>query len=72
MIHYLVIGHACGEESEGLTLKFREEKTTAFIEEKFIEAQRKQWDTDPDTKIYVDWIIKSKTPMKVKARLYYD
>ena len=39
---------------------------------KFIEAQRKQWDTDPDTKIYVDWIIKSKTPMKVKARLYYD
>ena len=30
MIHYLVIGHACDEESEGLTLKFREEKTVAF------------------------------------------
>ena len=72
MIHYLVIGHACDEESEGLTLKFREEKTTAFLEEKFIESIRKQWDYDSDKKIYVDWIIKSKTPMKVKARLYYD
>ena len=41
MIHYLVIGHACGEESEGLTLKFREEKTTAFLEEKFIESTKK-------------------------------
>ena len=70
MIHYLVIGHACDEESEGLTLKFREEKTVAFLEEKFIESIRKQWDYDSDTEIYVDWIIKSKTPMNVKARLF--
>jgi len=66
MIHYLVIGHACDEESESLTLKFREEKTVAFLEEKFIESTRKLWEYDSDKEIYVDWILKSRTPIKVK------
>ena len=66
MIHYLVIAHACDEESESLTLKFREEKTVAFLEEKFIESTRKLWEYDSDKEIYVDWILKSRTPIKVK------
>ena len=66
MIHYLVIGHACDEEAESLTLKFREEKTVAFLEEKFIESTRKLWEYDSDKEIYVDWILKSRTPIKVK------
>ena len=66
MIHYLIIGHACDEEAEDLTLKFREEKTVAFLEEKFIESTRKLWEYDSDKEIYVDWILKSRTPIKVK------
>ena len=66
MIHYLIIGHACDEESEGLTLKFREEKTVAFLEEKFIESTRKLWEYDSDKEIYVVYILKSNSPIQVQ------
>ena len=68
MIYYLLIGYAEGEESEGVTIKFREEKTFAFLEEKFIESVRTQWNYDSNKKIYLDWVIKSKSPIKAKAR----
>ena len=36
-IYYLVIGHACDEESAWLYLDFEEEKTNDFLEKKFTE-----------------------------------
>ena len=36
-IYYLVIGHACDEESAWLYLDYEEEKTNDFLEKKFTE-----------------------------------
>ena len=72
MIYYLVIGYVAGHESEGLTLKFREKKTVSFLEEKFREMIKEQNFYDPNEKIFVDWVLESKSPIKCKARIYYD
>ena len=72
MIYYLVIGYVAGHESEGLTLKFREEKTVSFLREKFVEMIKEQNFYAPNEKIFVDWILKSKSPIKAKARIYWN
>ena len=67
MNYYLVIGHACDEESAWLYLDFEEEKTNDFLEEKFIEFVLEELGYDPDSnkEVYIDFIIKSKNSMVI-------
>ena len=67
-IHYLVIGHACDEESAWLYLDFEEEKTNDFLEEKFIEFVLEELGYDPDSnkEVYIDFIIKSNSPIQIQ------
>ena len=69
MIHYLVIGHACDEEQESLERWFSEkdgEQPNSYLEKLFIDQVRHDWDYDPDKEIYVDFILKSDSPIKVQ------
>ena len=67
-IHYLVIGHACDEESAWLYLDFEEEKTNDFLEEKFIEFVLEELGYDPDSnkEVYIDFILKSNSPIQIQ------
>ena len=67
-IYYLVIGHACDEESAWLYLDFEEEKTNEFLEEKFIEFVLKELGYDPDSnkEVYIDFILKSNSPIQIQ------
>ena len=67
-IYYLVIGHACDEESAWLYLDFEEEKTNHFLEEKFIEFVLEELGYDPDSnkEIYIDFILKSNSPIQIQ------
>ena len=51
-IYYLVIGHACDEESAWLYLDFEEEKTNDFLEKKFTEFVLEELGYDPDIDNY--------------------
>ena len=66
--YYLVIGHACDEESAWLYLDFEEEKTNDFLEEKFIEFVLKELGYDPDSnkEVYIDFILKSNSPIQIQ------
>ncbi len=68
MNYYLVIGHACDEESAWLYLDFEEEKTNDFLEKKFIEFVLKELGYDPDSnkEVYIDFILKSNSPIQIK------
>ena len=66
--YYLVIGHACDEESAWLYLDFEEEKTNDFLEEKFIEFVLEELGYDPDSnkEVYIDFILKSNSPIEIQ------
>jgi len=68
MNYYLVIGHACDEESAWLYLDFEEEKTNDFLEEKFIEFVLEELGYDPDSnkEVYIDFILKSNSPIQIQ------
>ncbi len=68
MNYYLVIGHACDEESAWLYLDFEEEKTNDFLEKKFIEFVLKELGYDPDSnkEVYIDFILKSSSPIQIQ------
>ena len=68
MNYYLVIGHACDEESAWLYLDFEEEKTNDFLEEKFIEFVLEELGYDPDSnkEVYIDFILKSNSPIEIQ------
>ena len=67
-IYYLVIGHACDEESAWLYLEFEEEKTNDFLEKKFTEFVLKELGYDPDSnkEVYIDFILKSNSPIQIQ------
>ena len=66
--YYLIIGHACDEESAWLYLDFEEEKTNDFLEEKFIEFVLEELGYDPDSnkEVYIDFILKSNSPIEIQ------
>ena len=68
MIYYLVLGHACDEESAWLYLDFEEEKTNDFLEKKFIEVVLEELGYDPDSnkEVYIDFILKSNSPIQIQ------
>ena len=68
MNYYLVIGHACDEQSAWLYLDFEEEKTNDFLEEKFIEFVLEELGYDPDSnkEVYIDFILKSNSPIEIQ------
>ena len=68
MNYYLVIGHACDEESAWLYLDFEEEKTNDFLEEKFIEFVLEELGYDPDSnkEVYIDFILKSNSLIEIQ------
>ena len=67
-IYYLVIGHACDEESAWLYLDFEEEKTNDFLEKKFTEFVLEELGNDPDSnkEVYIDFILKSNSPIQIQ------
>ena len=71
MNYYLVIGHACDEESAWLYLDFEEEKTNDFLEEKFIEFVLEELGYEPDEyercgkEVYIDYIFRSNSPIEI-------
>ena len=68
MNYYLVIGHACDEESAWLYLDFEEEKSNEFLEEKFIAFVLEELGYDPDSnkEVYIDFILKSNSPIQIQ------
>ena len=68
MIHYLIIGHACDEESAWLYLDFKEEKSNEFLEKKFIAFVLEELGYDPDSnkEVYIDFILKSNSPIEIQ------
>ena len=68
MNYYLVIGHACDEESAWLYLDFEEEKSNEFLEKKFIAFVLEElgYDPDSDKEVYIDFILKSNSPIQIK------
>ena len=46
MIHYLIIGHACDEEAESRVCVVQDEQSNSYLEKKFIEQIREDWDMD--------------------------
>ena len=69
MNYYLVIGHACDEESAWLYLDFKEEKSNEFLEKKFIAFVLEELGYDPDSnkEVYIDFILKSNSPIQIKC-----
>ena len=68
MIYYLVLGHACDEESAWLYLDFEEEKSNEFLEKKFIAFVLEELGYDPDSnkEVYIDFILKSNSPIEIQ------
>ena len=65
MIHYLVIGHAAFEEQEWRHMMFNDEQPDKYLEAKFIQRVREDSGWDEDTEIYVDFILKSNSPIEI-------
>ena len=66
MIHYLVICHAAFEEAESRVCVVQDEQPNGYLEKKFIEQIREDWDYDSDKEVYVDFILKSNSPIEVQ------
>ena len=67
MIHYLVIGHACDEESEWQFTDSDKELTYDFLEEKFTKTTLEAlgYDEDSNKEVYIDFIFKSNSPIEI-------
>ena len=65
MIYYLVLGHACDEESAWLYLDFEEEKSNEFLEEKFTNFVLKELGLLFEKEVYIDFITTSNSPIKI-------
>ena len=67
MIHYLVIGHACDEESEWQFTSSDKELTNDFLEEKFTKECLEElgYDEDSNKEVYIDYIFKSDSPIEI-------
>jgi len=63
--YYLIIGHACDEESAWLYLDFEEEKTNDFLEEKFTNFVLKKLGLLFEKEVYIDFITTSNSPIKI-------
>ena len=72
MIHYLVIGHACDEESEWQFTDSDKELTDDFLEEKFTKESLQELGYEPDEyescgkEVYIDFILKSNSPIQIQ------
>ena len=66
MIHYLIIGHAAFEEAESRVCVVQGEQPNNYLEKKFIKQIREDWDYDSDKEVYVDFILKSNSPIEVQ------
>ena len=68
MNYYLVIGHACDEESAWLYLDFEEEKSNEFLEKKLIAFVLEELGYDPDSnkEVYIDFILKSNSLIEIQ------
>ena len=65
--YYLVIGHACDEESEWQFTYSDEELTNDFLEEKFTKECLEElgYDEDSNKEVYIDFIFKSNSPIEI-------
>ena len=72
MIHYLVIGHACDEESEWQFTDSDKELTYDFLEQKFTKERLQELGYEPDEyescgkEVYIDYILKSNSPIQIQ------
>ena len=72
MIHYLVIGHACDEESEWQFTDSDKELTDDFLEQKFTKESLQDLGYEPDEyescgkEVYIDYILKSNSPIQIQ------
>ena len=72
MIHYLVIGHACDEESEWQITDSDKELTDDFLEQKFTKESLQELGYEPDEyescgkEVYIDYILKSNSPIQIQ------
>jgi len=65
--YYLVIGHACDEESEWQFTYSDKELTNDFLEEKFTKECLEElgYDEDSNKEVYIDFIFKSNSPIEI-------
>ena len=65
--YYLVIGHACDEESEWQFTYSDKELTNDFLEEKFTKECLEElgYDEDSNKEVYIDYIFKSNSPIEI-------
>ena len=65
--YYLVIGHACDEESEWQFTYSDKELTNDFLEEKFRKNSLEElgYDEDSNKEVYIDFIFKSNSPIEI-------
>ena len=68
MNYYLVIGHACDEESEWQFTNSEKELTNDFLEEKFTKECLEElgYDEDSNKEVYIDYIFKSNSPIEIQ------
>ena len=72
MIHYLVIGHACDEESEWQFTDSDKELTDDFLEQKFTKESLQELGYEPDEyescgkEVYIDYILKSNSTIQIQ------
>ena len=67
MNYYLVIGHACDEESEWQFTNSDKELTNDFLEEKFTKNSLEElgYDADSNKEVYIDYIFRSNSPIEI-------
>jgi len=65
--YYLVIGHACDEESGWQFTYSDKELTNDFLEEKFTKECLEElgYDVDSNKEVYIDFIFKSNSPIEI-------
>ena len=69
--YYLVIGHACDEESEWQFTYSDKELTNDFLEEKFRKNTLEELGYEPDEyersgkEVYIDYIFRSNSPIEI-------
>ena len=66
MIHYLVIGHGEYKDQEWRHMMFNDEQPDKYLEAKFIQRVREDSGWDEDKEIYVDFILKSNSPIQIQ------
>ena len=67
MNYYLVIGHACDEESEWQFTNSEKQLTNDFLEEKFTKNSLEElgYDADSNKEVYIDYIFRSNSPIEI-------